>query len=159
MPSKTITMTCELHAPVARVWQLWTEPEEVMKWWGPKHFTAPKVIIDLREGGTCLYCMRGPKGSEYDKDMWSMGVIQELVPMKKIVTTDHFCDEKGNIISPKEFGMPGDWTEDMMVTTTFEDMGDGTTKLTVVHEGHPVEIADMAKQGWEEQLDKLEAMI
>ena len=40
-----------LDAPRERVWEAWTDPEQMKKWWGPKDFTAPTVEIDLKEGG------------------------------------------------------------------------------------------------------------
>ena len=39
------------NAPLSKVWKAWTEPESVMKWWGPENFTAPVVKIDLKVGG------------------------------------------------------------------------------------------------------------
>src|SRR5206468_10783553 len=52
-------------APRERVWKAWTEPAEVKRWWGPKDFTVPSCKIDLRVGGTYLYCMRSPEGRDY----------------------------------------------------------------------------------------------
>ena len=155
--SKTIKITRILNAPREAVWKAWTEPELMKKWWGPKDFTAPHIKNDLKVGGKYHYCMRGPAGSDWDKEMWSGGTYKEVIPMEKIVATDHFEDDKGNKISPAEMGMPGEWPDDeMVVTVTFEDMGDGTTKLTLVHEGHPSEMAKDATAGWKESLDKFE---
>jgi uncharacterized protein YndB with AHSA1/START domain len=91
--------------------------------------------------------------------MYSGGKYLDVVPMEKIVATDYFTDEQGNKISPKEYGMPGEWPEEMIVTVTFEDAGDGKTKLTVVHEGHPAEIASDAEQGWNQSLDKFATIL
>ncbi|MBI5794466.1 SRPBCC domain-containing protein [Candidatus Uhrbacteria bacterium] len=158
MATKTITIERIFDAPRERVWKAWTDPAELKKWWGPKDFTAPHIKTDLREGGKFLYCMRGPKGSEFDKDMWSGGIFKEIIPMEKIVATDHFADAEGNVMSPAEYGMPGDWG-DMVVTATFEDAGPGKTKLTLVHTGHPADFADQANQGWNESLDKFAAIL
>jgi uncharacterized protein YndB with AHSA1/START domain len=157
--TKTITITRIFDAPLERVWDVWTNPEHLKKWWGPKDFTAPHVKTDLKKGGKYLYAMHGPAGSEFDKDMWSGGTYEEVVPMKKIVATDYFTDEKGNKMFPAEYGMPGDWPDEMRVTVTFEDVGNGKTKLTLVHEGHPVDFAGMAEAGWGESLDKFEAAL
>lgn len=158
MATKDITITRIFNAPLERVWEAWTNPEDLKKWWGPKDFTAPAIKSDFRIGGKFNYCMRGPAGTEFDKDMWSGGEFKEIVPMKKIVQTDNFTDEEGNIISPAVYGMPGDWGN-MVVTVTFEDAGDGKTKLTIIHTGHPVEMAGNAEQGWGESLDKFEAIL
>ena len=158
--TRTVHITRILNAPRERVWQAWTDPAELKKWWGPKDFTAPYIENDLRTGGTSLYAMRGPAGSEFDKDMYSGGEYLEVIPMEKIVTTDHFADEHGNKITPAQMGMPGEWPEeDMKVTVTFEDAGEGKTKLTITHEGHPKDFADMAEAGWNQSLDKFEAIL
>jgi uncharacterized protein YndB with AHSA1/START domain len=154
--SADINITRVLDAPLEKVWKVWTEPEHLKKWWGPKDFTAPHIKNDLRTGGKFLYAMHGPAGSEFDKDLWSGGEYLEVVPMKKIVATDYFTDDKGNKISPKEYGMPGEWPDHMVVTVTFEDLGNGKTKLTLLHEGHPAEMAKDATAGWNESLDKFE---
>jgi uncharacterized protein YndB with AHSA1/START domain len=155
-----IVITRIIDAPRDKVWKAWTEPEHLKKWWGPKDFTAPHIKLNFKEGGTYLYCMRGPAGTEFDKDMWSGGTFREIVEMEKIVSTDHFADAQGNFVSPKDFGMPGEWPEEEMeVTVTFEDAGPGKTKLTLVHKGHPSDFADMAKGGWNESLDKFEKVV
>jgi uncharacterized protein YndB with AHSA1/START domain len=158
--TKTLHITRIFDAPRERVWQAWTDPQELKKWWGPKDFTAPHIQNDLRTGGKYLYAMHGPAGSEFDKDMYSGGEYIEVIPMEKIVATDHFADEHGNKITPAEMGMPGEWpTDDMRVTVTFEDAGEGKTKLTIVHEGHPAEFAGDAEAGWNQSLDKFAAIL
>ncbi|MES2930740.1 MAG: SRPBCC domain-containing protein [Patescibacteria group bacterium] len=154
-----ITIERVFDAPVEKVWKAWTEPEEIMKWWGPKNWTAPVVKTDFKVGGTFLYCMRGTMGPGIpEQDNWSGGEYKEIVPLQKIVATDYFTDPEGNKISSNDVGMPGKWPDEMRVTATFEDMG-GKTKLTLFHEGHPAEIAEMAKMGWNQSLDKLAAIL
>ena len=157
--TKTVHIERIFDAPRAKVWEAWTNPEHIKKWWGPKDFTAPHATNDLRVGGKNHYCMHGPAGTEFDKDMWSVGEYKEIIPMEKIVCTDYFADAEGNKMTPEEFGMPGKWTEEMVVTVTFEDTPDGKTKLTLIHTGHPVEMADMAQAGWNESLDKFAAIL
>ncbi len=158
--TSTINIIRILNAPRERVWQVWTQPEHISKWWGPREFTGKVGHVDLKVGGTFHYCMHGAPGTQFDMDMWSGGEYLEIIPMEKIVCTDYFADVEGNKVSPKEFGMPGDWPEeDMVVTVTFEDAGPGKTKLTLKHEGHPTEMAKDATAGWNESLDKFEAAL
>lgn len=157
--TKDIVITRTFNAPRERVWQAWTDPKEVEKWWGPKDFTSHSAKVDLKVGGKYLFAMHGPAGTEFDKDMWSTGEYREIVPMEKIVATDNFADEQGNIVSPEDFGMPGEWPEELIVTLTFEDAGEGKTKMTLVHKGNPTEMADLTSQGWNESLDKLAASL
>lgn len=163
MPTKTrkqptgneIVLTRVFDAPRERVWKAWTDPEEVKRWWGPKAFTAPVAEIDLRVGGKYLYCMRAPDG----KDYWSTGVYREIVSMRKLVSTDSFADEKGNVVPASYYGMRSDAPLEMLVTLTFEDI-EGKTKLTLRHAGFPVgEEKALAEQGWSESLDKLAASL
>ena len=139
----------------ARVWKAWTEPERLKRWWGPRTFTAPVAKIDLRVGGAFLYCMRQPDG----KDIWGTGVYREIVPLKRIVYTDSFADEKGNVVPATYYGMSRDFPLEMQVTVTFEDQ-DGKTKLTLHHVGIPAgPDRDGANKGWNESLDKLAEML
>jgi len=52
------------EAPLEMLWKAWTEPEQFMKWYGPKGFTAPTCEIDLREGGRHLWSMKSPDGRQ-----------------------------------------------------------------------------------------------
>jgi uncharacterized protein YndB with AHSA1/START domain len=138
-------------APRALVWKAWTEPERLIRWWGPRTFTTPVAKIDLRVGGAFLYCMRGPDG----KDIWATGVYREIVPGKRIVVTDSFADEKGNVVPATYYGLSADIPLEMHVTVTFEDH-DGKTKLTLHHVGLPPgPELEGANQGWNESFDKL----
>ncbi len=58
---RDLIVTRVFDAPVELVWKAWTDPEYVMRWWGPDHFTSPSAKIDFREGGTSLVCMRAPE--------------------------------------------------------------------------------------------------
>ncbi len=138
-------------APRALVWKAWTEPQRLKQWWGPRTFTTSVAKIDLRVGGAFLYCMRQADG----KDIWGTGVYREIVPLKRIVYTDSFADEKGNVVPATYYGMSRDFPLEMQVTVTFEDH-DGKTKLTLHHVGIPAgPDREGANQGWNESLDKL----
>ena len=139
------------NAPREHVWKMWTDPELTKTWWGPKDFTAPVCKINLRVGGEYHFCMRSPDG----KDYWSKGTYLELVKPGKIVMTDSFADENGNIVPASDYGMQGDWPLELQVTVTFEDY-DGKTRFVLKHHGLPEgEMAEMTEAGWNESLDKL----
>lgn len=159
-------------APVETVWKYFSDPEMYKKWWGPKDFTAPVIKMDFRVGGKFLGAMHGPAGSEFDKDLWSTGTYKEIVPPNpstgsgrgKIVVTDSFADEHGNIVPSSHYGMEG-FPLELQVTFEFESIRqaqdkevDGKTKMTLHHEG----IKDIDEkmrsgmdQGWNQSLDKL----
>lgn len=145
-------MTRIFDSPVEEVWKAWTEPDSIMKWWGPKGYTAPVIRNELKVGGSYLYLMRSPGGD----DVWSTGKFVEIIPNKKIVSTDSFADSEGNIVPASLYHMNGDWPMELYVTVTFEEV-DGKTKLTLLHQGFPDgENRYYAEQGWGESLDKLE---
>ena len=139
-------------APRELLWKAWTDPQHIMRWWGPKDFTAPVAKIDFREGGTYLFCMRSPDGQDY----YSTGVYREIVPLQRIVYTDSFADENGKVVSAAHYGMGEDFPLELLVTLTFEDYEDGKTRFTLRHAGMPEgENSEMAGLGWNQSLDKL----
>lgn len=142
------------------VWKAWTDPEVVKQWWGPKDFTAPSIKIDFRVGGKYVFCMHGPKGSEWDKDMYSAGEYKEIVPMEKIVTSDYFSDENGNMIDATKMGMSSEFPKEMDVTVMFEDIDNNRTKLSIIYTPetdaqYDAMIKSGMKEGWSTSLDKL----
>ncbi|TAL29651.1 MAG: SRPBCC domain-containing protein [Spirochaetes bacterium] len=147
---KVLVIERIFDAPRERVWKAWTDAESAKRWWGPKDFTAPFSRIDFRVGGTYLLCMRAPDG----KDYWSTGVYKEIEPMERIVATDSFADEKGNVVSAAHYGMSPDFPLELEVTVTFEDRGDKTA-FTLHHAGlPPEENLDDMRTGWNQSLDK-----
>lgn len=159
---KKMVIARVFDALLERVWQAWTEPEEVKKWWGPKNFTAPTIKINFRPGGRYLFCMRGATGPDrMEKDYWSAGVYQEIIPMKKITVIDNFSDALGNIVSPSYYGLAGGLPLNMTVETKFEESA-GKTKFTVAYSDLKItsskERANM-EQGRNESLDKLAASL
>lgn len=150
LSEQDLFITRTFDAPRELVWKAWTDPEHVKRWWGPKGFTAPFCKIDLRVGGVFLCCMRSPDG----KDYWNTGVYREIVKPERIVYTDSFADERGNVVPATHYGMSADFPLEMLVTVTFEEH-EGKTKLTLIHVGIPSGAdQDGARQGWKESFDK-----
>lgn len=149
---REITITRIFNAPRNLVWKAWTEPERIKKWWGPNNLTTPFSEIDLRVGGKYLTCMQTEEGQKY----WVTGKYVEITPQTRLVYTDNFSDEKGNIMKPSDLGFPGDWSDEILVSITFEDHESGKTKMTLVNTGIPSgEISDMTVVSWNESFDKL----
>jgi uncharacterized protein YndB with AHSA1/START domain len=138
-------------APLELVWRAWTEPEQFMRWYGPKGLTTPTCEIDFRVGGRHLFGMRSPDGQGY----WSTGVYREIVPLERFVFTDSLADEQGNVV-----GMDGGVPLETIVTVSFEDLGGGRTKLTLRQTGWPDDsMAAGANAGWGQALEKLAALL
>lgn len=96
-------------APVAMVWEAWTDPDQVAKWWGPRGFTLTTHSKDLRPGGHWSYTMHGPDGTDYPNKT----VYYEVEKYSRLV-----YDHGGSDDRPPLF----------RVTVTFEDLK-GRTKM------------------------------
>ncbi|HWR72870.1 MAG TPA: SRPBCC domain-containing protein [Nitrospirota bacterium] len=150
-----LTIIREFNASRGQVWKAWTDPEAVKQWWGPKNFTTPVTKIDLRAGGSYLYCMRGAGPDGVVRDYWGTGIYREIVPLEKIVCTDSFADEKGNVVPASYYGMEGDWPLELQITVTFQEH-EGRTTMTLRHAGIPVgRMRELTEAGWNESFDKL----
>lgn len=154
---RDLVITRIFDAPRELVWKAWTEAEMVMRWHGPKIFTCPSAKIDFRVGGKFLFCMRSDSGPEiWRKGLWSTGIYKEIVPLEKIVCTDSFADEKGNVVPATYYDMGSNIPMEMLLTVTFEEVDGNRTKMTLIHSGLPdEENLEGADQGWNESLDKL----
>ncbi len=150
-PARELVITRVFDAPRDLVWDAWTKPAHFMKWWGPREFTAPVCKMDVRKGGRYHWLMRGPDG----KDYWTAGEFTAVEPKSRLVYTDNFADEKGNVVPASHYGLGGDWPETTIVTITLDDLG-GRTRMTLRHEGLPAgEMSDMTGMGWMESFDKM----
>lgn len=154
MTERDIIITRVFDAPLGSVWKAWTDPDRFKKWWGPKDFTAPHISIDFRVGGKYVYCMHGAGPDGVVRDYWTTGVYREILPMERVVLTDSFADEKGNVVPASHYGMPGDWPREFLVTVTFEGHG-GETEMTLRHEGIPEAMREECEAGWNGSFDKL----
>ncbi len=152
LAEKQLIITRVFDASIERVWQAWSEPQQIEKWLGPEGFSTRVEAHDFTEGGHWRYVLIGPDGAEYP----SVGIYKEIIPHKKIVSTDEF----GEDYEPPE---SSDLPQGMVTTTLFEDQG-GKTKLTILI-SHPT-VEDRIKHeemgvisGWNSTLDNLEALL
>src|SRR5450432_2045024 len=114
-------------------WRVFDAPRELdwkawMQWWGPKGFTAPSCEIDFRVGGKFLCSMRAPDGQEF----WNGGEYHEIILHEKIVSSLYFSDPDGNKVDAAHYGIEHEAVADAHDVITFEDLGNGQTKLTFI---------------------------
>jgi uncharacterized protein YndB with AHSA1/START domain len=75
--------------------------------------------------------------------------------MERIVLTDSFADEQGNVVPASYYGMGEDFPQELEVTVTLEEVGD-KTRMTLRHAGMPEgEMREQTRAGWNESFDKL----
>ena len=120
---RALVVTRVFDAPRDLVWKALTEPEHLEHWWGPKGFTSRVHKLELRPGGTFLYCQRSAEGRE----MWGKWVYREIVAPERLVIVSSFTDDKGN---PARHPFEPNWPLEMLGTSTFTE-NRGRTTLTV----------------------------
>ncbi len=133
---KEFILTRTFQAPRALVWKAWTDPEQLMRWFGPKDTTMPIRTMDLRPGGTFHHCWRMADG----KEIWGLWAFREVVAPSKLVLVQSFSDAEGRV-KPHPF-LP-DWPMETLSTLTFEER-DGQTILTFKKETFEVSDAEAA---------------
>ncbi len=134
LKQEDLVVTRIIDAPVELVWKAWTEPQHVMRWWGPKYYTSPSCQIDLREGGKYLFCMRAPQ-DQGGQDMYTTGVYTKIVPLERLEFTQSLSDKDGNKIDPAAVGMPPDFPQELHTVLTFRRVRDDMTELTITEYG------------------------
>lgn len=147
-PTHVLTHDRVMDAPVDNVWRCWTEPKLLEQWFCPKPWFVTDARMDLRPGGESFCVMNGPDGERFE----NVGVYLDVVPMKRIVTTDAFLP--GWLPSGRAF---------VTCETLFGDAGDGKTKyiwraLHWTEEAMKEHEAMGFHDGWRMAADQLEAL-
>ena len=152
---RDLVITRVFDAPVELVWKAWTDPDYVMRWWGPTGFTSPSCKIDFREGGKFVFHMRAPKDFQGGQDFYTAGVYKKIVPLKLIEYSQGLADKDGNRIDPAKMGMPPDFPKEIPSALAFKRVG-GKTELTATEYGWTAgQMREMSEAGLSQCLDKL----
>jgi uncharacterized protein YndB with AHSA1/START domain len=110
---REIVLSRVFDAPRELVWEVWTDPNHVAKWWGPNGFTTTIHDMDVRPGGKWHHTMHGPDGKDYPNKC----IFKEVIKLERIIFS-HGGGEKGG---------PG---ANFEATWTFDAEGD-KTKVTI----------------------------
>ncbi len=137
-----------IDAPAKKVYQGWTDPEMIVKWFTPPPWKTVSAKLDVRPGGCSFIMMQGPDGTE----MANPGVYLEVVPNKRLVITDAYTEAW--IPSAKPF---------TTIDLNFEDLG-GKTKYTAIVRHWTLADKEAHEKmgfhtGWGAAADQLEALI
>lgn len=114
----TMTITAEFNASPERIWELWADPRQLERWWGPPEYPATMDSHDLRPGGRVAYHMTGPSGDQ-PRGIWE---VVEVDPPHSLFFRDLFADDAGNA------------NPDMPPATArvaIEDIGGGRTRMSI----------------------------
>jgi len=111
----TLILVADFGAPLERVWQLWADPRQLERWWGPPSHPATVEQHDLTPGGDVTYFMTDPEGEQY-RGWWR---VTSVNPPRSLEFTDGFADQDGTPLA------------DMPITTTRIELSehDGGTRM------------------------------
>ena len=116
--TRTMTITAELEASPERVWQLWADPRQLERWWGPPSYPATFGTHELAPGGRVEYKMTGGEGDTV-RGYWD---VVETDPPHRIYVRDYFANEDGSAND----AMP---VTEMRVA--IEEIGGGRTRMSI----------------------------
>jgi uncharacterized protein YndB with AHSA1/START domain len=114
----TMTMDAEFDASPDRVWQLWADPRQLERWWGPPTYPATFTKHDLSPGSRVEYHMTGPEGDQ-PKGYWD---IVEVTPPHRLVVIDGFANDDGT---------PNDDFPRGEMLVTIEETDPGRTRMSI----------------------------
>ena len=137
--AKEITLTRVFDAPRELVWNAWTDPDQIIEWWGPPGWSTPRenVSMDVRPGGT----MRITSIAEDGTEMTVTGVYRDVVEPERLTFEEPAEDA---------------WHEGAQSVVTLTDLGDGRTEMIVQATMHTTdEMREQAAAGMEGTFDRL----
>ncbi len=154
----TYVLEREFDAPRELVWKTWTDPDLLVRWYGPRVETIVHRL-DLTPGGLWLGEMRWDGKSNYQRVEYT-----EVAPPERLVWLHSVSDGEWNVIANP---MMPDWPRVLLTTVTFEEDG-GKTRLRltwVPHEASEAEIACFTaalagmEKGWGAGMDLLAELL
>lgn len=119
----TLTVTAEFNASPERVWQLWADPRQLERWWGPPTFPATFTTHDLSAGAHVAYHMTGPNG-EQPHGWWQ---VMEVEPPQRLVLRNGLADDQGR---------PNPEYPEVIMRVAIEAAGGRQTRMSV-HTEYP----------------------
>ncbi len=143
------------NAPREKVWEAWTDPAMVKRWWGPVGFAIPVCEMDAQPGGKFRIVMRSPYGVEYPLK----GVYRKVVEPEQITYNEYWDEHPAEWQQILKDNGAGNEAEGALNTINFEDY-DGKTKVTIRTLFEAISVRDAMermgmKEGWEESLERL----
>jgi uncharacterized protein YndB with AHSA1/START domain len=133
----TMTVVADFAAPRERLWEAYTDPRQIERFWGPVEWPATFTRHDVFVGGRSAYFMTGPDG-ECSAGFWEFLAVDDGTFFE---VRDGFADEHGE----ENPAMPS-----MRMTFSFEDTDDGSRLVTTTHFGSLDQLEQLLEMGMEE---------
>lgn len=135
----TLILIADFEAEVDRVWQLWADPRQLEKWWGPPTYPATMETHELTPGGSVTYFMTGPEGDRHH-GWWT---IETVDPPNSLTFIDEFADVNGE---------PAETMPSMTIEVRLSEHGGGTRMEMHTHFKSQAEMDQMIEMGMQEGL-------
>jgi uncharacterized protein YndB with AHSA1/START domain len=133
----SMTVVAEFDADVARVWNLWEDPRQLERWWGPPTYPATFTRFEFEPGGQCRYYMSGPDDFKH----YGWWRIESIDRMHRIELANGLAGQDGE---------PAPGVEPMGGIITFEPTATGT-RMTALNKFTDAEqMEEMLARGMEE---------
>jgi uncharacterized protein YndB with AHSA1/START domain len=147
----TMTITAEFDASVERVWQLWADPRQLERWWGPPTYPATFTKHDLSPGSRVQYHMTGPSGDQ-PKGYWE---VVEVDAPRRLVVRDGFAHDDGS---------PNDALPQGTMIVRIEEAGEGRSQMTIESifastEAMEQVLAMGAEEGMKQAIGQIDAIL
>ena len=130
----TLTLVAEYDVSPARVWQLWSDPRQLERWWGPPTWPATFEQHDFAVGGESTYYMTGPDG-EKARGWWRFTALDEP---KSLELEDGFSDDTG---------APNPDMPTMRMRVDIEETGSGSRMTVTTYYRDTEEMAQLVEMG------------
>lgn len=136
----SLTIVAEFDAGVERVWQIWEDPRQLERWWGPPTWPATFEKLEFRPGGSANYFMTGPEG-EKSRGWWKFTAVDAP---HRLEFDDGFADENW---------APVDAMGETHAVVMLEEADAGRTRMTVTSRFESADqLQQMVEMGMEEGL-------
>lgn len=160
MSAPTFTLSHSFNASRDRLWQAWTDADQLAQWFGPKGYPITSCRADLQPGGLLHYGMRTPDGDE----MWGKWGFREIIPPEQLVFVASFSDARAGIA---RHPLAEAWPLEVLTTLIFTEQ-DGRSSIAM--QAIPIDASEVELQtfagaldgmanGWSGTLEQLEAFL
>lgn len=136
-----IQIKCIITAGAEKAFHLWTNPEQIKRWWILDGYSTDVVEMDVRVGEKYRIGMKPADGEIF----YVSGNFIEVIPSKKLIYT-WTSEEVADLI------------KDTLLTVEFQERGD-QTEITLTHEFLRPELQDGYRKGWSSVLQKLKSLM
>jgi uncharacterized protein YndB with AHSA1/START domain len=152
IPARELVIKRTLKASPERVFDAFSDPQQLTQWWWPKGFSCPAAEVDFRIGGSYKLAMEWPEaipGSDQFAHHMAGEYYEIERPSRLLMSGRAVNDEQGELFAT-------------LIEVTFEERNgetDVTIRQSYFEPMPPASALGGAEQGWNEQLDKLEHLL